>query len=120
MEHNTDRNLRLLTIVGWIPAVAFLLPHGIITEMMCPVLGIIPMTFSALAGLAHLAGKAKSRAGNIVLDLFCACFLISILIPGWLFIASQEDLNYYYARWYNVAGMAMLGTYGMVPMIINL
>lgn len=121
MERNTDHTLRLLTIIAWVPAFALLLPHGIITETLCPVLGIIPMTFSALTGLVHLVGKAKYRAGNIVMDLFCACFLLSILIPGWVFMAGDSSYMRYSRYWgYNVAPLTMVGTYGMVPMVMSL
>ncbi|KAK0259244.1 hypothetical protein LTR91_006103 [Friedmanniomyces endolithicus] len=89
MKHHTPSHpLRLLTLLLWIPAFAFLLPYGILTEELCPTLAIAPMTFSAALATLHLAGKAKSRPANILADLFVALFLLGALIPGWVSMAS--------------------------------
>lgn len=106
-----DRFLRIITIGAWIPAFPFLLAHGIVTNLICPVLGIIPMTFSAITGIVHLSGGAKYRGANILVDLFCGTFLIGILIPGWCLLSGGWRWN---------AGEVMVGTYGTVPMMINL
>jgi len=112
--HVTNWNLalRLVTVLGWIPAFALLLPYKISGgSPIVPTLGIVPITFSALVGLVHLAGKAKYRYANIFLDLFCAAFLIGILIPGWILMADG---------WEASAGLTMLGTYGTIPLMVNL
>ncbi|KAK5121808.1 hypothetical protein LTR85_004683 [Meristemomyces frigidus] len=114
MEPSTARVFRIITILAFAPTVAFVLPHGIGTHMLCPALGILPMAISACVGLVHVLGKAKFRAVSIAMDIFCACFLIGVLIPSWVFIASGGSW------WYGVnAGLVMVGTYGTVPMMVN-
>lgn len=110
---SADHSLRLITILAWFPVFALLLPHGIVTRQALPVIGIVPMTFSACTGLVHLTGYAKIRAANIIIDLFCVCFLISILIPSWVFMAQE-------GRYYRSNGSTMLGAYGTSPMMMNL
>ncbi|KAK5133711.1 hypothetical protein LTR08_007465 [Meristemomyces frigidus] len=68
MEHKVDHGLRLVTIFTWIPAFALLLAHGNITGRAMPATGIVPMTFSAIIGIVHIAGKATSRTGNCLMD----------------------------------------------------
>ncbi|KAF2162725.1 hypothetical protein M409DRAFT_26962 [Zasmidium cellare ATCC 36951] len=108
--NDVNRFLRMITIACWVPAFPFLLAHGIVTNLICPVLGIVPMTFSAITALVHLAGGAKHRIPNIVVDLFCATFLIAVLIPGWILLRGD---------WRSNTGEVMVGTYGTVPMMIN-
>ena len=115
MERNGDRALRLASIFAWIPAFALLLPHRINTGRVLPVLGIAPITFSAVTGIFHVAGRAKSRTAYRLMDLFCASFLISVLIPS--FVALAEYNNY--GRWC-MAGIIMLGSYGTVPLMMSL
>ncbi|KAK5130582.1 hypothetical protein LTR08_001901 [Meristemomyces frigidus] len=112
MDHRrrstTDHPFRLLTVLAWIPAFALSLPHGVRGHLF-PALGILPMTFSACTGLVHLANQAKSRGVNIAMDVFCACFLIAILVPSWITLSSGwED-----------SGVTVLGTYGTAPMMMN-
>jgi len=109
----TDRPLRLLTILAWIPAFALALPHGIETHLLCPAIGVLPMTFSVCIGIIHLAGKSKSRGINLAMDLFCALFLIAVLIPSWIFLADH-------IRRLTSVGKTMMGTYATVPMMLNL
>ncbi|KAK1058515.1 hypothetical protein LTR74_013319 [Friedmanniomyces endolithicus] len=117
MKHHTPSHpLRLLTLLLWIPAFAFLLPYGIITEEICPTLAIAPMTFSAATATVHLAGKAKSRPANILLDLFVALFLLGALIPGWVLMASAHG-RYGWRGW--PMGTTMVGTYGTVPVMVS-
>ncbi|KAK4494846.1 hypothetical protein PRZ48_014202 [Zasmidium cellare] len=114
MESNNanevNRFLRIVTIGCWVPAFPFLLAHGIVTNTVCPVLGIVPMTFSAITALVHLTGGAKHRIPNIVVDLFCGTFLIGVLIPSWIMLSDG---------WRGDRGVVMVGTYGTVPMMIN-
>ncbi|KAK4617951.1 uncharacterized protein CLAFUR5_11538 [Fulvia fulva] len=56
---DSDRMLRNVTIWMWLPAFPFLLAHGIMTNQLRPVLGIIPVTFSAISGLVHVSGRAS-------------------------------------------------------------
>jgi len=112
-----DRTLRLVTVLGWPFAFALLLPYGITAAQVCLPLGLLPMSFSACAGLVHLSGKAKSAVGNAITDLFCALFLVAILIPSWVFLQQGKIGNW----WGSVdPGLTMLGTYGSVPLMLNL
>ena len=97
----------------WIPAFGFVLGHGIATGELCPVLGIVPMTLSLLISVVHIAGKARHRGANIFVDLFAAVFLIGILIPSWILLSEGNG-------WRSSHGAVMAGTYGTVPMMINL
>ncbi|KAK0939515.1 hypothetical protein LTR29_008884 [Friedmanniomyces endolithicus] len=117
MKHHTPSHpLRLLTLLLWIPAFAFLLPYGILTEEICPTLAIAPMTFSAALATLHLAGKAKSRPANILADLFLGLFLLGALIPGWVSMASVHG-RYGWRGWQ--MGTTMVGTYGTVPVMVS-
>lgn len=108
---DSDRMLRNVTIWMWLPAFPFLLAHGIMTNQLRPVLGIIPVTFSAISGLVHVSGRARYRPANI----FTAMFLLGIMIPGWVFMASN---NCWHCT--DEVNSSIVGTYGTVPMIINL
>lgn len=117
MEHRdhspSAHLLRLITILAWIPAFALGLPHGLTAHSPpCPAIGIIPMSISACLGITHLAKKTKYRSANIAMDLFCACFLISVLIPSWIFL-TWRDLSM-------DGRLRVLGTYATVPMMLNL
>ncbi|EME47054.1 hypothetical protein DOTSEDRAFT_69135 [Dothistroma septosporum NZE10] len=108
-----DRSLRFQCLLLWIPAFAFLLPHGIETEQLAPVLGIIPMTISLLASIAHLSGRAQTRSTNISLDVLIAASLIFILIPGWVMMAEGACWKCTNIR------TVMVGTYGTAAMMLN-
>ena len=103
----TDRTLRLITILGWFLAFALCVPHGVVAGQLFPALAVLPMTFSACTGIFHLAARARSRELGIAMDLFCACFIIGMLIPWWLNLTRDVRLT-------------VLATYGTVPMIVNL
>ncbi|KXL45188.1 hypothetical protein M433DRAFT_148704 [Acidomyces richmondensis BFW] len=113
---SADRTLRLITAFGWPFAFALLLPYGIHAGQVCLPLGLLPMSLSACVGLVHLHGKANSSVGNAIMDLFCAVFLVAILIPGWVFL--QEGRH---GSWggYVDPGLTMLGTYGSMPLMLN-
>ena len=108
-----DLAARALTIFLWIPALAFLVPYGVDTGSICPAIGMIPTTLSALIGVVHVTGRARSQPLNIALDLFAACFLLGILIPGWVTLAESS-------RWYSSVGTIMVGTYGTAAMMLSL
>ncbi|KAK3654554.1 hypothetical protein LTR56_003200 [Elasticomyces elasticus] len=113
-KRSPDHNVRLLTLVLWIPAFSFLLPYGIIAHKICPSLGIAPMTISALIAVMHIYGMAKSRIVNFIFDIFVALFLLGTLIPGWITLADGNS-------WVNYTntGDTMVGTYGTVPLMVN-
>ncbi|KAI7542315.1 hypothetical protein KC331_g8050 [Hortaea werneckii] len=108
------RTLRSILPVVWPIGFALLLAHGATQAVLLPVLGIIPMTLSSLAGLIHLRGILDDfRLTMLFLDFFCAAFLFALLMPSWLVIA--RDYGYYYG-----AGTIMLATYGTVPLMVQL
>lgn len=107
-----NRLLRAITALMWIPGFALLLPHGVTTTRLLPCLGIIPLTISALTGLVHLTGRVVNlRLSNLLMDLFCGGFLLSILIATW---CDRE------AYWYEKSSKLMLGAYATVPMLVQL
>ncbi|KAK3117014.1 hypothetical protein LTR53_002035 [Teratosphaeriaceae sp. CCFEE 6253] len=118
MKHRTpDHSVRLVTLLLWLPAFVFLLPYGINTNNVCPTLGLVPMSVSIVIAAVHLAGKVPYRLLNILLDLFNACFLLGILIPGWVTLAEGRTRGW---RGYRTEpGIAMTGTYGTAPMMVN-
>ncbi|EME40448.1 hypothetical protein DOTSEDRAFT_46827 [Dothistroma septosporum NZE10] len=107
-DRDRDRLLRQITIYTLLPSVPFLLAHGIMTHILCPVLGIIPMTISAVSGIWHVWGGTPSRAVSGFVDVFVAGFLLGILFPGWIFMVGN-----------GAAVEVILGTYGTVGMIGN-
>ncbi|KAK3073669.1 hypothetical protein LTR53_004533 [Teratosphaeriaceae sp. CCFEE 6253] len=119
MKHRTpDHSVRLVTLLLWLPAFVFLLPYGINTNNLCPALGLVPMSVSVVIAAVHLAGKMPYRPLNILLDLFNACFLLGILIPGWVTLA--EGRTHGWRSYQTEAGIEMTGTYGIAPMMVNL
>lgn len=108
-----DCVLRTATFIAFFPALALLIPHGVIACIPIPALGLIPAFFSAVFSLFSL--KSQSRFGHSVLyiDMFLAISLISILIPFWVLSASRW-------QWDQSAGGVMLGTYGTMPLLMDL
>lgn len=118
-----DHKVRLLGLILCVPAIAFLIPYGVNTKQLAPTLGLIPMALSALIAVMHITGKARYQPINILLDIFTACLLIGILIPGWVFLAEGRTPHWFaYGRFvpYGRVGNTMLGTYGTMPLMINL
>ncbi|KAG9682727.1 hypothetical protein KCU95_g14074, partial [Aureobasidium melanogenum] len=105
-----DRILRTTTLIAFFPALALLIPYGVASSTSVPALGLIPAFFSAVLGLP--TSKAKLQRGQLILyiDLIIAIFLVSILLPFWVLTAG----------WYNSGNIVMLGTYGTVPLMMDL
>lgn len=106
---SSDRTLRIVTVLTFEWALAFLIPHGVLSHDACPALGLVPMFLSASFGLVHSCKTVKSRPLDDKIDAFIATFLIYILIPGWVFIADEWDTS-----------LALVGAYGTMPLMINL
>lgn len=75
------RQLRAITILAFLIAVATLLPHGAITERPLPAIGIAPMFFSATTGALIFAGMLKVPRTKAGIDLVLAVVLFVILVP---------------------------------------
>ena len=111
-----DRLLRWITIWSFVPAIAFLIPHGALTNMPCPAIGLIPQGLSACFGVFHIYRRLNTRGIDIAVDLFLAIFLIGTLIPGWVLISE----NHSYFLGIDTVSSTMVGTYGTVPLMLNL
>lgn len=109
-----DRTLRLITIWAWIPAISLLIPYGVYTAQIVPPLALIPMTFSAIFGLHKVLSKSSNRGFTIFMDVFIANFLVSIIVPGLVFMT-----RIHYWRW-NGMSMLMLGSFATCPLLLNL
>jgi hypothetical protein len=81
--HQADqhRTLRIVAICSFIPALALLLPCGIISALPLPVVGIAPMFFSSAFNAITINGKPRLPKTTLFVHLFIASFLISILVP---------------------------------------
>ena len=75
------RALRLISICAFVPAVALLLPCGIITGRPVPALGIAPMFFSSAFSALMINGKPRLPKTTLCIHVFLAAFLIGVLVP---------------------------------------
>jgi hypothetical protein len=75
------RALRIVAICSFVPAVALLLPCGIISARPVPAIGIAPMFFSSAFNALTVNGKPRLPKTTLCIHLFLASFLISILVP---------------------------------------
>jgi hypothetical protein len=101
-------------MLAWIPMFALSLPYGANNgNMLLPVLGILPMTFSACTGMLYLTSrKPTSRNISIVIDLFIGCFLLAV------FTASCVELA---GTGHSISSdQTVLGTLGTAPMMLNM
>lgn len=125
--HGDDRRVRLLAVWLWFPALAILLPHGILTKQFLPAIGTLPVTLSAMAAIVNLLPSRQkhgkdSRGWSFILlsDLFLALSHISILIPTWITISEYHCNRGSWSPFRCTPRMVMLGTTGSMFLIINL
>ena len=110
----TDRVLRTINILVFIPALGLLIPHGVISRHAAPAIGLVPGSISALLAIVYLANKGPKQAWiRLYLDVFVSTFLIGTLIPGWIFLAQGS-------RWWSRANTTMLGSYGSACLMVDL
>ncbi|CAD0106325.1 unnamed protein product [Aureobasidium uvarum] len=107
-----DRILRNTTIITFLLALALLIPYSIVSYSCVLAVGLVPAFFSAVLGLASLNASIRQSWMFLYMDLFLAVFLFSILVPFWVLTARQG--------WLSSSGVAMLGTYGSVPLMMDL
>ena len=117
-----ERTLRLMTVLAWIPAMALLIPFGVVTKTLVPALGLVPMTFSAAFGLAKLLGyiEADYHLYAVTIYAFTIDGLITVLslgtaIPGFVVVV-QTGTSYHYGR----DAVSLLGYYAMCPLLLNM
>ena len=104
-----ERTLRVLTVLAWIPAMALLIPFGVMTHTIVPALGLIPMTFSAVLGLAKLYDYIRTdfhiltiTIYTFTMDAIITLLLLGFTIPGYVHMAIPE-----------------LGTFASMPLLSN-
>jgi len=130
---------RIVATCAFVPAVALLLPCGIISALPLPVVGIAPMFFSSAFSFLKINGTPLSPKTTFFIDLLIAMFLISVLLPRFVGLSLQFSLislsswiakKYFFSSWISMSegrltdlerdGLLMLGTYGTMPMMVNL
>ena len=136
-----DRTLRIITIVAFVPALALLIPSGVVTARPLPAIGLVPMAMSLVVSMAALGSKKSSSRMRPMADSIVAVSLMIVMVfrsvhslprrkerkDGILLPARETDLCFYYSSWITLAenywlsaGSAMLCAYGIVPMMVNL
>ncbi|KAM0692419.1 hypothetical protein Q7P36_008622 [Cladosporium allicinum] len=105
-----DRTLRIITIVAFVPALALLIPSGVVTARPLPAIGLVPMAMSLVVSMAALASKKSSSRMRPMADSIVAVSLMIVMVFSWITIAENYWLS---------AGSAMLCAYGIVPMMVN-
>jgi hypothetical protein len=146
-KYNVSKKVHYAMMISFLPAIAFCIPHGVVTSHVAPALGLIPQGIGALLAL-YRSGLLRKKSSNheyqIVLTndgedaphnkitperifLAIADFAImSGLIISIVFAfltSSVHCYGYYYNRGYyrtcNDDGLSMLAAYGTVPMLFN-
>ena len=107
-----DRVLRTTTIVTFLLAFALLIPYGVTTAAVLPALGLVPAFISAILSPLALNTSPRWTWFILCMDTFVAVFLFSILMPFFIITAGSMS-------WLS-NGTVMLGTYGSVPLMIDL
>lgn len=105
-----DRTFRTTTLIAFFPALALLIPYGVVSCNVIPALGLIPAFFSAILGLP--TSYLQRAQLTLYIDVFLAVSHISMLIPFWV-------LNAGWNSWES-GGVIMLGTYGTVLLMMDL
>ncbi|KAK3686778.1 hypothetical protein LTR37_019493 [Vermiconidia calcicola] len=98
-------------MLTWPLGFALLLPEGILSRMPCPVIGIVPLTLSALFGLINAKYRPKNKEINMVIDFFIALFLLGTIIPGIVMVRA--------GYWRGRGGQSMLGSFGCSVLLVN-
>jgi hypothetical protein len=107
-----DRVLRTTTIVTFLVGFGFLLPYGIASNSVLPALGLVPAFISAIVSPLALNTGTRWRWFIMCMDIFVAVFLLIVLVLYWLLTAGSM-------RWLS-NGTIMLGTYGSMPLMVDL
>lgn len=75
------RQLRLISIFAFIPAVAFLLPCGLISSRELPAIGLAPMFCSSSFQLITFGSRPRALKMTVFMNALLAAFLLGMLIP---------------------------------------
>lgn len=80
----TERVLRTINVLTWIPGFAFLMASGVARDQLWAFIGLAPLSLSALFGALVILVGSKHKALVAIGDLFLAMFTLSIDIVGWV------------------------------------
>jgi hypothetical protein len=114
------RNLRLLTILSFIPAFPLCIAHGVIASSVVPAVGLVPLALSAILGFiivndVKIDGKTIAHPAVVfVADSVLAAGLMVVLVFTW---AKEGGHSWLGA---GQAERAMLAAYATVPLLLNL
>jgi predicted nucleic acid binding AN1-type Zn finger protein len=86
-----DRTLRIVTIVAIIPALALLIPSGVVTAKPLPAIGLVPMAMSAVVSMAALASKKSSTRVRPTADVIVATSLMIVMVFRLVHCLSRKD-----------------------------
>lgn len=106
----SDRTLRTITSLNFIPAFALLIPYGVSVHHAIPTIGLIPMFLSSVFGLLCLIVNFRWHWLRLCVDASLAMYLFGMLLPYWITAGTS----------YVPRSSIMLGTYGTVPLMVNL
>lgn len=126
--------LRAVTVLSFLLGFALLLPYAIHTARPLPAVGLAPMFASAVAAIAIYQHKLQSLKTIACVDLLLATSLFAVLMPRYatsmllILFLTEQSANSFPHSWILMPiksasigrGLLMLGTYGTVPLMINL
>jgi hypothetical protein len=101
---------------------ALLIPFGVVTHQLVPALGLVPLTMSAVFGLAKLYGYIKDdyhvhavTIYAVTIDGLITLLLMGIAIPGFFVVVAESASFRYHGD-----PMPMLGSFAMFPLLLNM
>lgn len=105
-----DRNLRLITLLGFLPASSLLLAHGITTSQAFPALTTIPMALSSLTALVIIAKKIPPSQFLALWDVVVGMALVAFLVPSFVSMAERSSHHW---NGNGIAPVTLLGRMGL-------
>lgn len=75
-----DRALRITTIVTFVPALALLIPSGVVTARPLPAIGLVPMAMSLVVSMAALTSNKSSVRMRPTADTIVALSLMTVMV----------------------------------------
>lgn len=88
-----DKAIRIVTIVNMIPALALLIPSGVVTGNAFPALGLVPMAFSCVVSMTALGSKKEYSYVRFLVpgaDFTAATFLMVLMVIRYAVMGSIE------------------------------
>ena len=103
-----DRTLRIIMVVAFFPALAFL-SACVFSYLFVPTIGLIPMAASLTINIIALKSPKSPIRTKPIADAIVALSLLAVMVYLWMELLSG---------YINVVE-AMLSAYGISPMIVN-